>query len=108
MPVSVCAVIVVSGMENAVIFLFLVGTYIGLGLAEEVIFFQRRRDEARLAADGTGAQVLASTSAHDEERDDEEVLRELGAFDTDDNDSAGTGDDAAAKLAPHTNAPKGA
>jgi CDP-diacylglycerol--serine O-phosphatidyltransferase len=69
-----CAVIVLSGLENAFIFLFLVGTYIGLGLAEEVIFFQRRREEAQAAK---GTPSASATAAPREE----EVLRELGAFD---------------------------
>jgi CDP-diacylglycerol--serine O-phosphatidyltransferase len=69
-----CAVIVVSGLENAFIFLFLVGTYIGLGLAEEVIFFQRRREEAQAAKGTAGATATAAPR-------EEEVLRELGAFD---------------------------
>jgi CDP-diacylglycerol--serine O-phosphatidyltransferase len=102
---SACAVIVLSDMETAFIFLFLVGTYIGLGLAEEVIFFRRRREEAQMAKAGTLAPspALATTVAA---RDEEEVLRELGAFDTDEGDGAEDAD--AAKLSPHTSAPKGA
>jgi CDP-diacylglycerol--serine O-phosphatidyltransferase len=113
---SACAVIVLSGMENAVIFLFLVGTYIGLGLAEEVIFFQRRREEAQLAkaaagSAGTGAAAVAAAglaSIAAAARDEEEVLRELGAFDSDADDAAaGDGAEAAAKLSPQASAPKG-
>jgi CDP-diacylglycerol--serine O-phosphatidyltransferase len=64
------ASIVYVGLEKASIFLFLVAAYIGLGLAEEVIFFRARRAEARAARE---AKVSASA--------EEEVLRELGAFD---------------------------
>ncbi|HEY0708048.1 MAG TPA: CDP-diacylglycerol--serine O-phosphatidyltransferase [Polyangia bacterium] len=102
---SACAVIVLSDIETAFIFLFLVGTYIGLGLAEEVIFFRRRREEAQLAKAGTTATTtaLATESA----RDEEEVLRELGAFDTDEA-VEGTDSAASSELSPRTSAPKGA
>ncbi len=78
-----CTVIVMSGLEKAFIFLFLVGTYIGLGLAEELIFFRQRREEAR---DAKASAAAAAAAAPGEE---EEVLRELGAFD--DNESDGEG-----------------
>ncbi len=71
-----CTAIVLAEMEKAFIFLFLVLAYIVLGLAEEVIFFRSRRAEQK----GTLAPVAA--------KEDEEVLRELGAFDQDaDNDA---------------------
>lgn len=68
-----CAAIIVAGLEKAFIFLFLVLAYIALGLAEELIFFKARRAEALDAA-----RVVAQSPAP---REDEEVLRELGAFD---------------------------
>jgi len=55
----------VGGLGRGFIFLALISLYIGLGLTEEVLFFRRRRREARSA---------------DKPRD-EDVLRELGAFD---------------------------
>jgi CDP-diacylglycerol--serine O-phosphatidyltransferase len=69
-----CASIVIAGLEKAFIFLFLVVAYIGLGLAEEIIFFRSRRAEARDAA--RAPTVVAPAGGGDEE-----VLRELGAFD---------------------------
>jgi len=63
--------IVYAGLERASIFLFLVAAYIGLGLSEEVIVFRARRAAARAARE-------AKASASVEEQ---EVLRELGAFD---------------------------
>jgi CDP-diacylglycerol--serine O-phosphatidyltransferase len=62
-----------TGLARASIFLFLVSAYIGLGLAEEVIFFRTRRAEARASR-----QAAAETAAPVGE---EEVLRELGAYD---------------------------
>ena len=53
-------------------------TYIGLGLAEELIFFRVRREEAQNAA--RGVAVPDPTKASPQE---EEVLRELGAYDED-------------------------
>jgi len=70
-----CAAIVIAGLEKAFIFLFLVVAYIGLGLAEEIIFFKSRRAEARNSA-------IAPTMVAPAR--EEEVLRELGAFEEDD------------------------
>ena len=83
---GVCTVIVVSGLEHAFIFLFLVGTYIGLGLAEEVIFFQRRREEAQ------AARNLAAAAPTPAPKEEEEVLRELGAFDDENPEHAQAGE----------------
>jgi CDP-diacylglycerol--serine O-phosphatidyltransferase len=66
-----CAAYIYAGRERAAIFLFLVMAYIGLGLSEEVIFFRSRRAEARAAR-----EAAASSPAREEE-----VLRELGAYD---------------------------
>jgi hypothetical protein len=69
--------IVYAGLERASIFLFLVMAYIGLGLTEEVIFFRSRRAEARAAREPKDAPVPSPAR-------EEEVLRELGAFDEED------------------------
>jgi CDP-diacylglycerol--serine O-phosphatidyltransferase len=72
--------IVSAGLERASIFLFLVMAYIALGLTEEVIFFRSRRVEARAARESKDAPAAASPVR------EEEVLRELGAFDDEDED----------------------
>jgi CDP-diacylglycerol--serine O-phosphatidyltransferase len=69
---GVYAAIRYAGLHRASIFLFLVTAYIALGLAEEVIFFRTRRAEARASRQ---AAVEATAPA------EEEVLRELGAYD---------------------------
>jgi CDP-diacylglycerol---serine O-phosphatidyltransferase len=61
------------GFAKAFIFLFLVLAYIVLGLAEEVLFYRRRRAQERAAVPPV---VIDPPSVPDEE-----VLRELGAFD---------------------------
>ncbi len=70
-----CATWFWMGFEKAFIFLFLVLAYIVLGLAEEVLFYRRRRAQER-----QGAQL---PSPEPGTVPDEEVLRELGAFDED-------------------------
>ena len=77
--VGACAAIVMAGLEKAFIFLFLVLAYVVLGLAEEVIFFRRRRAQERSELH-TPAPEPAPTQ-------EEEVLRELGAFDGEDEES---------------------
>lgn len=67
-----CTAIVLAEMEKAFIFLFLVLAYIVLGLTEEVIFFRSRRAQEK---SGSAANAPAAAKA------EEEVLRELGAFD---------------------------
>jgi CDP-diacylglycerol--serine O-phosphatidyltransferase len=93
-----CAAIVIAGLEKAFIFLFLVVAYIGLGLAEEIIFFKSRRAEARDAA--RAATVVAPVR-------EDEVLRELGAFDETDSDEHVSAPGAARTLDPPGH-PKGA
>ncbi len=68
------------GFAKAFIFLFLVLAYIVLGLAEEVLFYRRRRSQERVAAQPVIAEPPAVP--------DEEVLRELGAFDEEPADGA--------------------
>lgn len=84
------AAIVYADLQRASIFLFLVSAYIGLGLAEEVIFFRSRRAEARAARQAPAAAEVAEPAR------EEEVLRELGAYDEteDDSPSAPPGDPA--------------
>jgi hypothetical protein len=69
--------IVSADLERASIFLFLVMAYIALGLTEEVIFFRSRRAEARAARESKEPPPVPAASPAREE----EVLRELGAFD---------------------------
>jgi hypothetical protein len=82
-----CAAWFWLGFAKAFIFLFLVLAYIVLGLAEEVLFYRRRREQ-----EGNEAQPTAPAPA---QVHDEEVLRELGAFDDEEDDKTepGTGDD---------------
>jgi CDP-diacylglycerol---serine O-phosphatidyltransferase len=101
----VCGIIIAVKLRASFIFLFLTSAYIMLGLSEEVIFYRKRRAEelaakaaglvaAAVPAAATPAAVAASAArdAHDEAVQDEEVLRELGAFDSDDDEpEEGTG-----------------
>jgi CDP-diacylglycerol---serine O-phosphatidyltransferase len=68
-----CAAWFWMGFAKAFIFLFLVLAYIVLGLAEEVLFYRRRRAQERSAAQAPAPEPPTVP--------DEEVLRELGAFD---------------------------
>ena len=70
-----CASWVMAGFAKAFIFLFLVLAYIVLGLAEEVLFYRRRRAQERSAKQPPVPEAP--------QLPDEEVLRELGAFDDD-------------------------
>jgi hypothetical protein len=65
-----------NGVSKALIFLVLMTAYIALGLAETVLLLRRRFIENRQEK----AQAAAAASADAPPRD-EEVLRELGAFD---------------------------
>jgi len=72
-----------AGFQKAFVFLFLVLAYIVLGLAEEVLFFRRRRAQERAEKAHPVVEVPGES--------DEEVLRELGAFDnTSDDEPAPT------------------
>jgi CDP-diacylglycerol--serine O-phosphatidyltransferase len=68
-----CVSWLIAGFAKAFIFLFLVLAYIVLGLAEEVLFYRRRRAQER-----KDKQLPVAESPI---VPDEEVLRELGAFD---------------------------
>ena len=85
-----CAVaVIVNGVDKAFIFLLLITAYIVLGLTETVIFIKRSLVERHLARRAASAAPMAANAATAiatpiEEEDappDEEVLRELGAFD---------------------------
>ncbi len=69
--------VAMNGVHNALIFLVLITAYIVLGVAETVLLFRRRvvehRQELRAAAQAAAAGP-----------GDDEVLRELGAFDATD------------------------
>jgi CDP-diacylglycerol--serine O-phosphatidyltransferase len=78
---GVYAAIVYTGLQRASIFLFLVAAYIGLGLAEEVIFFRARRAEARALRTPTPPPIQVAPPDGEDE-----VLRELGAFDSTDDE----------------------
>jgi CDP-diacylglycerol--serine O-phosphatidyltransferase len=62
-----------AGFAKAFIFLLLVLAYIVLGLTEEVLFYRRRRAQERASH--------APPQPEPPQLPDEEVLRELGAFD---------------------------
>ena len=68
-----CVSWLIAGFAKAFIFLFLVLAYIVLGLAEEVLFYRRRRAQERKDKQLPDAESPIVP--------DEEVLRELGAFD---------------------------
>jgi CDP-diacylglycerol--serine O-phosphatidyltransferase len=74
-------------LRASFIFVFLMASYITLGLGEEIIFFRRRRIEEAAAR----AHVPPPT-----DDDEEDVLRELGAYDHQDDSSdephAGSGE----------------
>ncbi len=65
-------------LHSAFVFVVLMAAYLGLGLAEELLFYRRRRAEER--AEKTQEPVESEGGA----RSDEEVLEELGAYDRDD------------------------
>jgi CDP-diacylglycerol--serine O-phosphatidyltransferase len=70
-----CGVVVVmNGVDKALIFLLLIAAYIALGLAETMLLMKRELVEQRQLR-------LAQRQAEAEAPPDEEVLRELGAFD---------------------------
>ena len=64
-------------IPSAFVFTCMMAAYVGLGLMEEVIFYRRRRAEARAAL----AQSTALLPADGGATSDEEVLEELGAYD---------------------------
>jgi CDP-diacylglycerol--serine O-phosphatidyltransferase len=94
-----CAVaVIVNGVDKAFIFLLLITAYIVLGLTETVIFIKRslvERHLARRAASAVPLPVSAAASVvapiEEEAPPDDEVLRELGAFDRTEEDAEAEG-----------------
>jgi CDP-diacylglycerol--serine O-phosphatidyltransferase len=85
--------VVMNGVSKAFIFLLLITAYIVLGLTETLILMKRQFVESRQQRQ---AEARAAAAA----RDEEEVLRELGAFDvTEDPEPEGDGGDAETKRA---------
>jgi len=70
-----CATWVLAGFAKAFIFLLLLLAYVVLGLTGEVVFYRQRRAQERPATATPAPEPPAVP--------DEEVLRELGAFDDD-------------------------
>jgi CDP-diacylglycerol--serine O-phosphatidyltransferase len=107
--VVVMLLVVLSGVVIAVklrasfVFVAMMSAYIMLGLSEEVIFYRKRRAEELAAkaiagaaggpADLAATDLAAAREARESADRDEEVLRELGAYDGDDEEHV-TGDDA--------------
>jgi CDP-diacylglycerol--serine O-phosphatidyltransferase len=81
------AVVSMNGVDKTFVFLFLITAYIVLGVAETVLLMKRRffeERQARLAQGQAAAATVAGgpePEAEPEAPRDEEVLRELGAFD---------------------------
>jgi CDP-diacylglycerol--serine O-phosphatidyltransferase len=77
--IGACWILVVmNGVDKALIFLVLIMAYIALGLAETVLLMRRQFIEQRKE------KAAAGGAPTDEIPGDEEVLRELGAFDATD------------------------
>jgi CDP-diacylglycerol--serine O-phosphatidyltransferase len=72
------SVALLAKLHSWFIFVALMGAYLGLGLAEEVLFYRRRREEERAARESVTLEAEGGAKS------DEEVLEELGAFDQDD------------------------
>jgi CDP-diacylglycerol--serine O-phosphatidyltransferase len=86
--VGCIALVALNGVDKALVFLVLIMAYIALGLAETVILMKRHFVEQRQLrhAQSQAAAVAAAAPPvveGDEPPADEDVLRELGAFDTD-------------------------
>jgi CDP-diacylglycerol--serine O-phosphatidyltransferase len=89
--VGSAVVVALAGVDKAVVFLFLITAYILLGFTETVILIKRRFSAQRELRHAQHA-AAAAAAAHGESRPDDpdaedgpppddEVLRELGAFD---------------------------
>jgi CDP-diacylglycerol--serine O-phosphatidyltransferase len=88
LAVGSAMVVVMNGVDKALIFLLLITAYIVLGFTETVILMKRRFFEQRLLRQ---AQAAGDAPPPDEE----EVLRELGAFDGEGGELDGGGAEAA-------------
>jgi len=87
-----CAIaVVVNGVDKAFIFLLLIAAYIVLGLTETAIFLKRSLVERHIARRAATVMPMPATIAAPVEEDapppDDEVLRELGAFDRTEEDA---------------------
>jgi CDP-diacylglycerol---serine O-phosphatidyltransferase len=71
------SVVILAKLHSWLIFVVLMAAYLGLGLAEEVLFYRRRREEER------AAKETVTLEAEGGAKSDEEVLEELGAYDQD-------------------------
>ena len=82
---SVACVLIVARLRTSFIFIFLISAYLSLGLSEEVVRYaadqRRKRREAKLRA---GKPL--DPEDEDEVDDEQEVLRELGAGEEDEDD----------------------
>jgi CDP-diacylglycerol--serine O-phosphatidyltransferase len=76
--------VIVGRMHSALIFVVLMATYVGLGLTEEVFFYRRRKEEDAAAKATQPVHLEAEGGA----KNDEEVLAELGAYDSDEDEPA--------------------
>jgi CDP-diacylglycerol---serine O-phosphatidyltransferase len=80
-------IVAVAGVDKAVLFLFLITAYILLGFTETVILIKRHFSAQRRLRHGHGAVAAAAAplvveaACEDEPPTEDEVLRELGAFD---------------------------
>jgi CDP-diacylglycerol--serine O-phosphatidyltransferase len=72
------SVVLLAKLQSWFIFVVLMAAYVGLGLAEEVLFYRRRREEERAAKEPVALEAEGGAKS------DEEVLEELGAYDQDD------------------------
>jgi CDP-diacylglycerol--serine O-phosphatidyltransferase len=86
--VGCASLVALNGVDKALVFLVLIMAYITLGLTETLILMKRHFVEQRQLrhAQNQAAVANAPTAPVDGEEPptDEDVLRELGAFDTDD------------------------
>lgn len=65
-------------VPSAFVFMVLILAYIGLGLFEEILFYRRRRAEDQATKATAPTQMMADGGA----TSDEDVLEELGAYDS--------------------------
>jgi len=77
-------VVALAGVDKSVVFLFLITTYIVLGFAESAWLAKRHFSEKRqLRRQAAAAAEAAPEPMPEDEHTDDDVLRELGAFDDD-------------------------
>lgn len=79
-------VVAMKGVDKAFIFLVLITAYIILGVTETVILMKRHFVEQRQLRHAKSQAAAAGAPAGDAAPDEEEVLRELGAFDVAEDD----------------------